>query len=56
MGRLLEEISGRELAEWQAYLTRDGQISALIAKGTAPQLAHEMVWGPAHEDDDQDDP
>jgi hypothetical protein len=45
VGRLLEEISARELAEWQVFLERDAQISTLVSKGTDFQLAHEMAWG-----------
>ena len=52
VGRLLEEISGRELSEWQAYLTRDGRITALISKGTDPDLAHDMVWGKSETDEE----
>lgn len=55
VGRLLEEISARELAEWQAYLGRDAEITALISKGTDPDLAHQMVWGTQDDEADETD-
>jgi hypothetical protein len=51
VGRLLEEMSGRELSEWQAYLTRDAQVTALVAKGTDSALAYDMVWGAGRDAD-----
>jgi hypothetical protein len=47
VGQLLEAMpDGSELAEWRAYLEAEGQVQALILKGTDSRLAHELIWGP----------
>lgn len=55
VGQILDEISGRELSEWQAYLGRDAEITALIGKGTDPDLAYQMVWGATDNEADETD-
>ena len=40
-------MSGRELAEWEAFLSLEGRVQEHIGKGVDPALAERMVWSPA---------
>jgi len=51
LGRYVSEIerqmTGVELAEWDAFLQLEGRVQQHIARGVTPELAERMVWSTA---------
>ena len=57
VSELLMRMSGRELAEWEAYLTLEARVQTQVRQGMDPGLADQMIWStPADEDEVRDSP
>ena len=45
VGEMRQWMSGREVSEWQAYLSLEARVQKQIAKGMDPEMADLMVGG-----------